>query len=70
VPLVASTPHAIGPINGLVAQAGSLGSLAGPPVLALWVGWSDWSLAPVLLLVVAAMGAAAALAVRRASPPP
>ncbi len=28
------TPRAIGPINGLVAQAGSLGSLAGPPLLA------------------------------------
>ena len=34
VPLVAANPRAIGPINGLVAQAGSLGSLAGPPLLA------------------------------------
>ena len=34
VPLVAGDARAIGPINGLLAQAGSLGSLAGPPLLA------------------------------------
>ncbi|WP_170303363.1 MFS transporter [Reyranella soli] len=66
VPLVATTPRAIGPINGLVAQAGSLGSLAGPPLLALWVGWTDWLFAPLLLLTIAVIGAAAALAVKRA----
>lgn len=65
VPLVAVDARAVGPINGLVAQASSLGSLAGPPVLALWVEWAGWSLAPVMLLVVAAIGAASALAVRR-----
>lgn len=65
VPSVAANARAIGPINGLLAQAGSLGSLAGPPVLALWVGWAGWSLTPVLLLTVAATGAAAALAVGR-----
>ena len=64
VPLVAAMPRAIGPINGLVAQAGSLGSLSGPPLLALWVGWTDWSFAPLMLLSIAAIGAAAALAVR------
>ena len=65
VPLVAADARAIGPINGLLAQAGSLGSLAGPPVLALWVEWAGWSLAPVMLLAVAAIGAACALAVKR-----
>lgn len=65
VPLVAATPRAIGPINGLVAQAGSLGSLAGPPLLALWVGWTDWPFAPALLLTIAVIGSAAALAVRK-----
>ena len=65
VPLVAADPRAIGPINGLLAQAGSLGSLAGPPVLALWVEWAGWPLAPVLLLAIAAIGAASALAVKR-----
>lgn len=70
VPLVAADPRAIGPINGLIAQAGSLGSLAGPPLLAAWVGWTDWPFAPLPLLAIAVLGAAAALAVRRASPPP
>jgi len=67
VPLVAANARAIGPINGLVAQAGSLGSLAGPPLLAVWVDWTSWPFAPLLLLTIAVLGAAAALAVRRAS---
>jgi len=65
VPLVAPDTRAIGSINGLLAQAGSLGSLAGPPMLALWVEWAGWSTAPLPLLAVAAVGAAAALAVPR-----
>ena len=65
VPRIAPDRRAIGPINGLLAQAGSLGSLAGPPVLALWIEWAGWSLAPLLLLVVAALGSAAAFAVPR-----
>lgn len=65
VPRIAPDQRAIGPINGLLAQAGSLGSLAGPPALAYWVGWTGWSLAPVLLLAVAALGAAAALLMPR-----
>jgi MFS family permease len=66
VPLVAADRRAIGPVNGLLAQAGSLGSLAGPPALALWVEATDWSLAPLLLLAVAVIGAACALAVKPA----
>jgi len=66
VPQVAADMRALGLINGLVAQAGSLGSLAGPPVLALWIEWTGWALAPVLLLAVAAIGAACALAVKPA----
>ena len=65
VPLVAPEPRAIGPINGLVAQTGSLGSLAGPPVLALWVEHFGWTSAATPLLAVAAMGIACALSVRR-----
>jgi predicted MFS family arabinose efflux permease len=64
VPLVATDARAIGPINGLLAQAGSLGSLAGPPLLALWVERLGWSTAPVMLITVAAIGAAAALRVK------
>src|SRR5262245_44940483 len=61
VPRIASHAQAIGPINGLVAQTGSLGSLAGPPMVALWVERTSWTLAPALLLAIAAMGAVAAL---------
>ncbi len=64
VPLVAANARAIGPINGLIAQAGSLGSLAGPPALAIWVKALGWPMAPLLLLAIAAIGAAAAVAVR------
>jgi predicted MFS family arabinose efflux permease len=70
VPQVAGNSRAIGPINGLVAQAGSLGTLVGPPLLALWVDWTAWPFAPILLMTIAVLGAAAALAIRRASPPP
>jgi len=66
VPQVATERRAVGPVNGLLAQTGSLGSLAGPPALALWVEATDWSLAPVMLLSVAAIGAACALAVKPA----
>ena len=65
VPLIAPDSRAIGPINGLVAQAGSLGSLAGPPLLGVWIGWTGWPLAPALLLAIAAFGALCALAIRR-----
>ena len=73
VPLVAADSRAIGPINGLIAQTGSLGSLAGPPVLAQWVEALGWPMSPVLLIAVAVVGATAAFAVRLpkpASPPP
>jgi sugar phosphate permease len=66
VPLVAADRRAIGPINGLLAQTGSLGSLAGPPLLALWVEGTGWSMAPAMLLAIAAIGAASALAVKPA----
>jgi MFS family permease len=59
VPRLAPGPRAIGPINGVLAQAGSLGSLAGPPVLALWVELTTWAWAPALLLGVAVVGAIA-----------
>jgi MFS family permease len=66
VPQVATERRAVGPVNGLLAQTGSLGSLAGPPALALWVEATDWSLAPVMVVAVAAIGAACALVVKPA----
>jgi MFS family permease len=65
VPLLAADSRAIGPINGLLAQSGSLGSLAGPPLLALWVDLAGWSAVPMLLLAVAAIGSVCALAVAK-----
>jgi MFS family permease len=64
VPRIAGDARAIGPINGLLAQTGSLGSLAGPPLLALWIESTSWALAPALLLAIAAIGTIAAFAVR------
>lgn len=56
VPRLAPNPAAIGPVNGLIAQLGSLGSLLGPPLLAVWVTGFGWDSAPLLLLGVAAAG--------------
>jgi predicted MFS family arabinose efflux permease len=63
-PMLAGGARGVGLVNGLLAQTGSLGSLAGPPALALWVDWIGWSMAPVLLLLLAVAGAAAALVSR------
>ena len=69
VPRLAAERRATGPINGILAQAGSLGTLAGPPLLALWVELTGWTWAPALLLVVALVGAiSAGVRWRRAVP--
>jgi MFS family permease len=65
VPLLARDVRAIGPLNGLLAQTGSLGSLLGPPLVALWVGVAGWATAPALLLAVSIIGSACVLAIRR-----
>lgn len=65
VPSIAPDASAIGPINGLLAQAGSLGSLAGPPLIALCVEWGGWWLGSVILLAVAAVGASCAMGIAR-----
>lgn len=64
VPLLAREVRAIGPLNGLLAQTGSLGSLLGPPLVALWVGAAGWAMAPALLLAVAIIGSACVLVIR------
>lgn len=56
VPQLVSHPGAIAPMNGLIAQCGSLGSLLGPPLLAIWVSALGWSAAPVFLLAIAIAG--------------
>jgi MFS family permease len=70
VPRLAPERRAIGPINGILAQAGSLGTLAGPPLLALWVELTSWAWAPALLLAGALVGAISAGVRWRGSRPP
>lgn len=60
VPVLVREPHAIGPANGLLAQFGSIGSLAGPPLLTLWVDWTAWVWAPVPVALVSLVGGACA----------
>ncbi|MGW7007013.1 hypothetical protein ACWGCW_30445 [Streptomyces sp. NPDC054933] len=51
VPLVVTATADIGTANGLVAQLGSVGSLAGPPLVGLAVGAAGgwWAVGAVLL---------------------
>ncbi|MEL7114058.1 MAG: MFS transporter [Pseudomonadota bacterium] len=50
VPIVASTPHLIGPTNGLVAQLGSVGALTGPPMIGALVTSTGWSAVPLVVV--------------------
>ena len=67
VPVLVRTPHGIGPANGLLAQFGSIGSLAGPPLLTLWVEWTGWSWAMLPIVLVSAAGVACAWTVLASS---
>jgi hypothetical protein len=51
LPLVVRTSADVGVANGLVAQLGSVGSLAGPPLVGLVVTAADgwWAVGPTLL---------------------
>jgi len=42
VPRVAGAPHLIGPANGLIAQLGSVGALAGPPMIGALISAAGW----------------------------
>lgn len=46
VPRVARTPLLIGPVNGLVAQLGSVGALTGPPMIGALITYAGWSAVP------------------------
>jgi MFS family permease len=58
VPVLVRAPSGIGPANGLLAQFGSIGSLAGPPLLTLWVEWTGWTWAMLPVGLVSATGVA------------
>jgi MFS family permease len=69
--VVAPDPRHFAPLNGLLTQVGSAGTLIGPPVFAAWsetAGW-DWGAVPVVVSSIG--GVACLLAVRRilAGPP-
>ncbi|MFH8985587.1 MFS transporter [Streptomyces varsoviensis] len=67
IPAVVRAPADIGITNGLVAQIGSVGSLAGPPMASFAVlaadGW--WAVVPTVLLVCAAGTVLLRVSVRR-----
>ncbi|MEV0277896.1 MFS transporter [Streptomyces sp. NPDC050610] len=69
IPTVVRTPADIGITNGLVAQVGSVGSLAGPPLASFAVlaadGW--WAVVPTVLLVCAVGTVLLRVSVRRLS---
>ncbi|WP_107497476.1 MFS transporter [Thalassobius sp. I31.1] len=49
VPKVAGSPKLIGPSNGLIAQLGSVGALAGPPMVGALISVADWNAIPILV---------------------
>jgi MFS family permease len=56
VPRLARDMRSLGPVNGLIAQSGCLGSLTGPPLLALWVERAGWPSAPWPVAAVSVAG--------------
>ncbi|MGH8868550.1 MAG: hypothetical protein ACRDYU_11200, partial [Actinomycetes bacterium] len=67
VPRVAGNVRAVDVASGVVAQAGSLGSLLGPPLVAAAVGVAGWGTVPAAAAVCA--GGAAWLLARGATVP-
>ncbi len=49
VPRVAGAPQLIGPSNGLITQLGSIGALAGPPLVSSLISFSDWRAVPIIV---------------------
>ncbi|MEM1428986.1 MAG: MFS transporter [Pseudomonadota bacterium] len=48
VPRIAGAPRLIGPVNGLVAQFGSIGALSGPPLVGALISVADWRAVPLV----------------------
>ena len=65
VPRHAPSPAQVGAVNGIIMQGSNVGQLAGPPILAAVVTWSNgWDNAGWLLLLIGVIGAGFALGVR------
>lgn len=56
VPRLVGTTDQIDIANGLVAQLGSLGSLAGPPLITATVAVGGWRSVPLVILLLSAIG--------------
>lgn len=65
LPRVAPDPRLFAPVNGLLTQIGSAGTLLGPPVFALWSEATSWNWGAVPCAVAALAGVACLVTVRR-----
>ncbi|HEY1723454.1 MAG TPA: MFS transporter [Magnetospirillaceae bacterium] len=65
IPRIEPDPKRFAPINGLLMQIGSGGTLIGPPIFAAWTDGLGWALAPVLLILISAAAMACLFAIRR-----
>jgi MFS family permease len=65
IPRIDANPLHFAPINGLLMQIGSLGTLVGPPLIGAWTERIGWGSSPILLLALAAAGVACLIDVAR-----
>jgi MFS family permease len=69
IPRIAPDPIHFAPINGLLMQIGSLGTLIGPPLYGAWANRLGWGSSPILLIALAVGGIACLIFVARAALP-
>jgi MFS family permease len=67
IPKIAPDPLHFAPINGMLMQIGSFGTLVGPPVFGAWTDALGWGAAPVLLIALAAVAIACLAGAGRAA---
>jgi MFS family permease len=66
IPRIEPDPKKFAPVNGLLMQIGSSGTLIGPPLFAGWTDAFGWTLAPLLLILLSAVGCLCLFIIRRA----
>ncbi len=66
IPRIEPDPKKFAPINGLLMQIGSSGTLIGPPLFAGWTEAFGWTLAPLLLILISAAASLCLFTIRRA----
>ena len=65
IPRIEPDPKRFAPINGLLMQIGSTGTLIGPPIFTAWTDALGWVLAPVLLILISVAALVCLFAIRR-----